>query len=63
MTAGGAVTGMIPRDPDHKRLGVMFLASTMIMFCIGVLYALALRLELMSAGPTSVTKTSTKSGA
>ncbi|WP_338868697.1 cbb3-type cytochrome c oxidase subunit I [Myxococcus stipitatus] len=37
---------------DHKRIGVMFLASLLLMFLLGGGYALALRMELLTPGET-----------
>ncbi len=37
---------------DHKRIGLMYLGSMIFFFCIGGLLALAVRTELISAGPT-----------
>jgi cytochrome c oxidase subunit 1 len=37
---------------DHKRIGVMFLVGTTISFAIGGLFALLIRLELLTPGPT-----------
>ena len=33
---------------DHKRIGVMYLASTLAAFLVGGLFAMAVRLELLS---------------
>ena len=37
---------------DHKRIGVMYLFSTIFFFMIGGLFALAVRMELLTAGKT-----------
>lgn len=37
---------------DHKRIGVMYLASMIFFFVVGGLFALLIRAELASAGPT-----------
>jgi cytochrome c oxidase subunit 1 len=37
---------------DHKRIGIMYLFSVMAMFGVGGFFALALRTELLTAGPT-----------
>src|SRR5512145_1720299 len=37
---------------DHKRIGVMFLVATTISFALGGLFALLIRLELLTPGPT-----------
>jgi len=37
---------------DHKRVGVMFLVGTTISFAIGGFFALLIRLELLTPGPT-----------
>ncbi len=37
---------------DHKRIGVMFLVSTTIAFALGGVFALLIRLELLTPGPT-----------
>ncbi len=37
---------------DHKRIGVMFLVSVLLMFLLGGVYAMALRLELLTPGET-----------
>jgi cytochrome c oxidase subunit 1 len=37
---------------DHKRIGVMFLVSTTIAFALGGFFALLIRLELLTPGPT-----------
>lgn len=40
---------------DHKRIGIMYFITVMIFFLIGGIFALAIRLELMKAGPTIMT--------
>ena len=37
---------------DHKRIGVMFLIATTIAFAVGGFFALLIRLELLTPGPT-----------
>jgi cytochrome c oxidase subunit 1 len=37
---------------DHKRIGLMYLGTMIFFFCIGGLLALAVRTELIAAGPT-----------
>ncbi len=37
---------------DHKRIGVMFLALVLIAFLLGGVFAMALRLELLTPGPS-----------
>jgi cytochrome c oxidase subunit I len=37
---------------DHKRIGVMFLVATTIFFAVGGLFAMLLRIELLTPGPT-----------
>jgi cytochrome c oxidase subunit 1 len=37
---------------DHKRIGVMYLALVIVGFALGGFFALALRLELLTPGPT-----------
>ncbi len=37
---------------DHKRIGVMFLVAALIAFAIGGFFALLIRLELLTPGPT-----------
>jgi cytochrome c oxidase subunit I len=37
---------------DHKRIGIMYLISTLTAFFLGGMFALLVRLELMTAGPT-----------
>ena len=37
---------------DHKRIGVMFLVATTIAFALGGFFALLIRLELLTPGPT-----------
>jgi len=37
---------------DHKRIGVMYLVSVLIAFLLGGIFAMALRLELLTPGPT-----------
>ena len=37
---------------DHKRIGVMFLVATTIALALGGLFALLIRLELLTPGPT-----------
>jgi cytochrome c oxidase subunit 1 len=39
---------------DHKRIGVMFLVATTISFALGGVFALVIRLELLTPGPTVV---------
>src|SRR5512145_2238767 len=39
---------------DHKRIGVMFLVATTISFALGGFFALLIRLELLTPGPTIV---------
>src|SRR3981189_2697420 len=39
---------------DHKRVGVMFLASVIFFFFIGGIFALALRMKLLEPGPFMV---------
>src|SRR4051812_40716626 len=39
---------------DHKRIALMFLAGVLINLLLGGLFALALRLELLTPGPTIV---------
>src|SRR3990167_9550100 len=36
---------------DHKRIGVMYLAATMLFFTVGGLFGLLVRLELLQPGP------------
>jgi cytochrome c oxidase subunit I len=36
---------------DHKRIGVMYLATVLLTFLLGGLFAMALRVELLSPGP------------
>jgi cytochrome c oxidase subunit I len=40
---------------DHKRIGLMYLVSTMIAFTAGGIFALLVRLELLTAGKTIMT--------
>src|SRR5512134_60407 len=40
---------------DHKRIGVMYLMSVMTSFLLGGFFALLLRTELLSPGPTLIT--------
>jgi cytochrome c oxidase subunit 1 len=40
---------------DHKRIGVMYLASTIVAFILGGLFALLLRLELLTPAKTLMT--------
>ena len=40
---------------DHKRIGLMYLVSVLLMFGLGGLMALLVRLELFKAGPTIMT--------
>ena len=37
---------------DHKRIGVMFLVATTVSFAVGGFFALLIRLELLTPGPT-----------
>jgi cytochrome c oxidase subunit 1 len=37
---------------DHKRIGVMYLVSVLLAFLLGGIFAMALRLELLTPGPT-----------
>ncbi len=37
---------------DHKRIGVMFLIATTVSFAVGGLFAMLIRLELLTPGPT-----------
>ncbi len=37
---------------DHKRIGIMYLVSVLIAFLLGGIFAMALRLELLTPGPT-----------
>src|SRR5574337_1433580 len=37
---------------DHKRIGVMFLVLTLFAFALGGSFAMAIRLELLTPGPT-----------
>ena len=37
---------------DHKRIGIMYLATTMFFFFVGGVFALLVRLELMTPGQT-----------
>jgi cytochrome c oxidase subunit 1 len=37
---------------DHKRIGVMFLVATLIAFALGGLFAMLIRIELLTPGPT-----------
>ena len=37
---------------DHKRIGLMYLVSVLIAFLLGGIFAMALRLELLTPGPT-----------
>ena len=37
---------------DHKRIGVMFLVATMVFFAVGGLFAMLIRIELLTPGPT-----------
>ncbi|GEJ59046.1 cbb3-type cytochrome c oxidase subunit I [Anaeromyxobacter diazotrophicus] len=37
---------------DHKRIGIMFLALTTLFFFVGGLFALLVRIELLTPGPT-----------
>ena len=37
---------------DHKRIGVMYLVSVLLAFLIGGIFAMALRVELLTPGPT-----------
>ena len=37
---------------DHKRIGVMYLVSVLMAFLLGGIFAMALRLELLTPGPT-----------
>src|SRR5512134_2737976 len=40
---------------DHKRIGVMYLMSVMTSFLLGGFFALLLRTELLTPGPTLIT--------
>ena len=44
---------------DHKRIGIMFLVSVLIAFLLGGVFALVLRLELLTPEPTSWAPTRT----
>ena len=37
---------------DHKRIGVMYLCSVLVMFLLGGIFAMAIRLELLTPEPT-----------
>jgi len=37
---------------DHKRIGIMFLFWILIFFLVGGIYALLIRIELLTPGPT-----------
>src|SRR4029079_12960790 len=37
---------------DHKRIAGMYLASVLVMFLVGGIFAMAIRLELLTPGPT-----------
>ena len=37
---------------DHKRIGVMYLMSVLVMFLLGGIFAMAIRLELLTPEPT-----------
>ena len=37
---------------DHKRIGVMFLVAALIFFAVGGLFAMLIRIELLTPGPT-----------
>jgi cytochrome c oxidase subunit 1 len=37
---------------DHKRIGVMYLVSVLLAFLLGGIFAMALRIELLTPGPT-----------
>ena len=37
---------------DHKRIGIMYFASVLVMFLVGGIFAMAVRLELLTPGPT-----------
>ncbi len=39
---------------DHKRIGVMYLISVLLFFLVGGIYALIVRLELLTPGPTII---------
>jgi cytochrome c oxidase subunit 1 len=39
---------------DHKRIGVMFLVATTVAFALGGVFALLIRIELLTPGPTIV---------
>ncbi len=39
---------------DHKRIGLMFLVATSIAFALGGLFAMLIRIELLTPGPTIV---------
>jgi cytochrome c oxidase subunit 1 len=41
---------------DHKRIGVMFLGLLLLMFLLGGVYALALRIELLTPGETIMSR-------
>ena len=53
---------------DHKRIGIMYFITVMLFFLIGGIFALMIRTELFSVGPTIMdkvqyTKTMTYHGA
>ena len=37
---------------DHKRIGVMYLVSVLLAFLLGGIFAMALRIELLTPDPT-----------
>jgi len=37
---------------DHKRIGVMYFATVLFFFLVGGIFAMAIRLELLTPGPT-----------
>ena len=41
---------------DHKRLGIMYLATILLFFLAGGLFAMAIRYELLTAEPTFTAK-------
>jgi len=43
-----------PLTRDHKRIGVMFLVATTLSMALGGVYALLVRIELLTPGPTFV---------
>src|SRR5688500_12955015 len=46
----GLISWLLTRD--HKRIGLMFLASVILFLFVGGLFALLVRLELTTPGPT-----------